>query len=47
MRSEIFTGSEERPLGGVSKDGRMCSGFWFETAQERLLTMRGESYRFG
>src|SRR6202023_3711805 len=27
-----------RPLGRVSKDGRSQS--WFETAQERLLTMR-------
>ena len=29
---------EERPLGRVSRD----EASWFETAQERLLTMRGK-----
>jgi hypothetical protein len=34
-------GSEERPLGRVSKDGPRAS--WFETAlKKRLLTMRDE-----
>ena len=31
--------SEERRLRRVSKDGRVVAS-WFETAQERLLTMR-------
>src|SRR6185295_6109983 len=36
---------EERPLGRVSKDGRGHS--WFETAQERLLTMRESALTAG
>jgi len=31
---------EERPLGRVSKDEAGSGASWFETAQERLLTMR-------
>jgi len=37
---------EERRLRRVSKDG-CCSPSWFETAQERLLTMRSESHHPG
>jgi hypothetical protein len=33
---------EERPLGRVSKD----EASWFETAQERLLTMRASTEAF-
>jgi hypothetical protein len=36
---------EERRLRRVSKDELVAS--WFETAQERLLTMRRESYQIG
>jgi hypothetical protein len=31
---------EERPFGRVSKDEGPSVASWFETAQERLLTMR-------
>jgi hypothetical protein len=39
-----------RRVSAVSKDGRKLSGFetrssWFETAQERLLTMRPVSHQ--
>jgi hypothetical protein len=36
---------KERRLRRVSKDELVAS--WFETAQERLLTMRRESYQIG
>jgi hypothetical protein len=36
--------SEERPLGRVSKDEMERTISWFETAQERLLTMRSKRY---
>src|ERR1700732_2976873 len=36
---------EERRLRRVSKDG--CVASWFETAQERLLTMRRDSHQIG
>jgi hypothetical protein len=39
--SPVFPHREERPLGRVSKDGLYTAPSWFETAQERLVTMRG------
>jgi uracil-DNA glycosylase family 4 len=39
LEQEILPHPEERRLRRVSKDGHP-SGSWFETAQERLLTMR-------
>src|SRR5439155_1087785 len=38
---------EERRLCRVSKDEATAGSSWFETAQGRLLTMRGKTYGFG
>jgi hypothetical protein len=40
MRSEAFTGSEERALACVSKDESGGVASWFETREDALLTMR-------
>jgi hypothetical protein len=41
IEREFLPHPEERPLGRVSKDEQTP---WFETAQERLLTMRERNY---
>jgi hypothetical protein len=40
MLNSLFTPHPEEPRSGVSKDAGPTVASWFETAQERLLTMR-------
>src|SRR5260370_16597276 len=42
---DFFPHPEERRLRRVSKDE--CVASWFETAQQRLLTMRRDSHQIG